>query len=985
MASQLGDQKAEKSYLTTAVESINPWGGKRDSSPAPEASKKADKKQTSEPAPEGPGDHSITHLYGQSFRTYPADCPPLKVQWYHAIDVPKRKGVSVKERQKLVTNEKPVQKPKKFSAFSISDSRAIESRYQQLLEATESPTKAPHKEISQSVPVNEDFLFDVVIDQRELSPVYWLGPVYEVRRGTWFFQEGTSLRPCEENLAAQLEEGYLKTKPWRSPARSRSQSVAKSVTPKQSQGNLKAAPGKDATANPPETVGQTTGNQPQSYRLFGSHMNSFVTYQDGNIAWLSTDTMLSWVTSSMYERFSGGGYMSGIKLVRGYTEPTKPKESELQEKDKSKTPVSATAEDVPGLDHRQQKLLNRRSAPPSTKAVVQTQEADPEPTKSTAIEGRGARLQRQLSSLMEGGNPIETEEQMQERQEQEMRDYHTQAGESQKRDVDHLILVTHGIGQQLGLRMESINFVQDVNVLRKTLKSTYASSADLKALNSELNAELGNCRVQVLPVCWRHLLDFPRQRERKEEHDLGDVDDLEDNYPSLEDITIEGVAFARSLISDLALDVLLYQSSYREQIASIVLQECNRIYRLYCDRNPGFKGKVHLMGHSLGSAILFDLLCRQKDPKADHSKTNPLRFWPGKQQSDMTHLTAKERRLAMEFEVDDFYCLGSPIGLFEMLEGRTIAARQAPKPHASDDVLQRELEEVDLATRSMGNSAEGIPHQTLSSTQVSSPKARQVFNIFHPSDPISYRLEPLISPAMRSLKPQGLPYTKKGIFDAANEGLTGIGAKVGQSVSGLWSSLSAGIASNMLNRSLGLTSEEVAQMTDHTQSVARQSASFKSTDAASKALADESRIGERTDERKKQLADSATSNGKGIAGGNDPTLIDDELETLFSQFQKRGPEPASKDDADGGLGGPDGTRKAKKMRAEEAKVRALNRNGRVDYSIQESVLDFNPINTIASHMGYWSDVDVNHFILSQLLSSRSGPGKTEASQPTKAT
>lgn len=36
-----------------------------------------------------------------------------------------------------------------------------------------------------------------------------------------------------------------------------------------------------------------------------------------------------------------------------------------------------------------------------------------------------------------------------------------------------------------------------------------------------------------------------------------------------------------------------------------------------------------------------------------------------------------------------------------------------------------------------------------------------------------------------------------------------------------------------------------------------------------------------------------------------------------------------------------------------------------------SVLDFNPINTIASHMSYWSDVDVSHFILSQLLSHQS--------------
>jgi hypothetical protein len=29
------------------------------------------------------------------------------------------------------------------------------------------------------VPVNEDFLFDVDVMERELYPVYWLGPVYE--------------------------------------------------------------------------------------------------------------------------------------------------------------------------------------------------------------------------------------------------------------------------------------------------------------------------------------------------------------------------------------------------------------------------------------------------------------------------------------------------------------------------------------------------------------------------------------------------------------------------------------------------------------------------------------------------------------------------------------------------------------------------------------------------------------------------------------
>ena len=74
--------------------------------------------------------------------------------------------------------------------------------------------------------------------------------------------------------------------------------------------------------------------------------------------------------------------------------------------------------------------------------------------------------------------------------------------------------------------MESVgvNFIHDVNVLRKTLKSVYSTSADLKSLNLEDGDGPGNCRVQVLPVCWRHLLDFPRRREEKRrEHDLGET------------------------------------------------------------------------------------------------------------------------------------------------------------------------------------------------------------------------------------------------------------------------------------------------------------------------------------------------------------------------------------------------------------------------------------------------------------------------------
>lgn len=116
---------------------------------------------------------------------------------------------------------------------------------------------------------------------------------------------------------------------------------------------------------------------------------------------------------------------------------------------------------------------------------------------------------------------------------------------------------------------------------------------------------------------WRHLLDFPKQslRHNRREQDIGATDPgADEEYPSLEDITVEGAPYVRNLMTDLALDVLLYQSStYREHIIRTVLTECNRIYATFKQRNPGFSGKVSLVGHSLGSAIMFDILCRQPD------------------------------------------------------------------------------------------------------------------------------------------------------------------------------------------------------------------------------------------------------------------------------------------------------------------------------------------------------------------------------------
>jgi len=143
-------------------------------------------------------DHRVSHKRGLSAKHYPKDCPPLSVQWFFAVDVPKRKPRLLSSDDSK-TPEPAKVPPKKFSAFSDNDSQSIEAAFQNSLTEDlqtssrhsvdhdgKSPTTEAEKSASITVPVNEDFLFDVNIDERELAPVYWLGPVYDVRRGSWF-------------------------------------------------------------------------------------------------------------------------------------------------------------------------------------------------------------------------------------------------------------------------------------------------------------------------------------------------------------------------------------------------------------------------------------------------------------------------------------------------------------------------------------------------------------------------------------------------------------------------------------------------------------------------------------------------------------------------------------------------------------------------------------------------------------------------------
>lgn len=338
----------------------------------------------------------------------------------------------------------------------------------------------------------------------------------------------------------QLEEGYLKFKPWRSVDSQRSvsqprtrpttlqaadeleklarTSVSSPVTPKSSMENLRAqgASNQSTTEDNKEEQASPSG---KTLRLFGAHMNSVVTYQDASTAWLMTDDFLSRLNSTLYQRFAGGGHFAGVKLVRGYSDLSKKRES--RDMRGQGTSTAASSKDS-GMDAKSDRGTDQEPEQPGSPA-----DQNDNANISSPSEIRRQHLERQISSLVTS-TTTETSEQQEEevrkREEQEIQDdYKDQEGDEQGREIEHLLLVTHGIGQRLGLRMDSVNFVHDVNTLRKTLKAVYASSADLQALNAEVDKLPKNCRVQVLPICWRHLLDFPKQslKHNRREFDLG--------------------------------------------------------------------------------------------------------------------------------------------------------------------------------------------------------------------------------------------------------------------------------------------------------------------------------------------------------------------------------------------------------------------------------------------------------------------------------
>ncbi|OXB74025.1 UNVERIFIED_CONTAM: hypothetical protein H355_011151 [Colinus virginianus] len=325
--------------------------------------------------------------------------------------------------------------------------------------------------------------------------------------------------------------------------------------------------------------------------------------------------------------------------------------------------------------------------------------------------------------------------------------------------TSHIAFVVHGIGQKMDQG--------------RIIKNTATMRDSARKIEEKYFSNLAT-RVEFLPVEWRSKLTLD-----------GDT---------VDSITPDKVRGLRDMLNSSAMDIMYYTSPlYRDEgvfewvsvegrkgeallywlalhsesygilagvvrslavkLSSLTIltqlvkglqQELNRLYTLFCSRNPEFEekgGKVSIVSHSLGCVITYDIMTGwnlvsfyeqlQKEEleeswmsyeeqllleelyitKQRYPPIGTLLSLPEVEENNMAKITALQEK------VENFFCMGSPLAVFLALRGI-----RPGNSGSQDHILPRTI-------------------------------CNRLLNIFHPTDPVAYRLEPLILKHYSNISP----------------------------------------------------------------------------------------------------------------------------------------------------------------------------------------------------------------------------------------
>uniref|UniRef100_A0A672L1H7 Phospholipase DDHD1-like n=1 Tax=Sinocyclocheilus grahami TaxID=75366 RepID=A0A672L1H7_SINGR len=264
-------------------------------------------------------------------------------------------------------------------------------------------------------------------------------------------------------------------------------------------------------------------------------------------------------------------------------------------------------------------------------------------------------------------------------------------------ETTHIVFVVHGIGQ----KMDQGRIIRNTSMMRDAARK----------MEEKHFSDRTNEHVEFLPVEWRSKLTLD-----------GDT---------VDSITPDKVRGLRDMLNSSAMDIMYYTSPlYRDEITRGLTKELNQLYTLFCERNPEFaeKGKVSIVSHSLGCVITFDIMTgwdpvrfvheevpdameadvsRQERQLLEDLRNTCLRMRDLEDKLRHFQTSSSRPSPALKFKVENFFCMGSPLAVFLALRG------VCPGTNGTQDhILPKSI-------------------------------CQRLFNIFHPTDPVAYRLEPL--------------------------------------------------------------------------------------------------------------------------------------------------------------------------------------------------------------------------------------------------
>ncbi|XP_076290130.1 retinal degeneration B isoform X2 [Lasioglossum baleicum] len=175
-----------------------------------------------------------------------------------------------------------------------------------------------------------------------------------------------------------------------------------------------------------------------------------------------------------------------------------------------------------------------------------------------------------------------------------------------------------------------------------------------------------------------------------------------------------------------AIPLLASSTPEYQDAVSRVITGANQVYHefLRSDEGRGFTGQISFIGDSVGAILTFDALCRSTHSR--HNSENNILDSQGDSNDDGRHLAAPSPRRKsssvndlqhskLDFDVGEFFMFGTPLALV-------------------------------LAYRKISASGD-------KNSNIRRPSVNQLYNLFHPTDPVAARLEPLISARFSLLPP----------------------------------------------------------------------------------------------------------------------------------------------------------------------------------------------------------------------------------------